>query len=56
MSILTSVKVMKTIWPFAEGYGVVISHPFKRDTICCHGLSKEDAEEHAKTVKKDLKS
>ncbi len=55
MKLLTKVKVIKTIWPYDEGWGVVIKRPFKPDTIVDTGLSKEEAESRAKSVRRDLK-
>lgn len=53
MKFLTKVKVMKTIWPYPEGWGVVIKRPFKVDTVVDVGLSKEEAEERAEQIRKE---
>lgn len=52
---LKRVKVIRTIWPYNEGYGVVITHPFKADTILDTGLTKEEAETMAESTRKGLK-
>ena len=55
MKFLKKVKVVKTIWPYPEGWGVVITQPFKPDTVLDTGLTKEEAEVMAESTRKELK-
>ena len=53
---LSKVKVVRTIWPYEAGWGVVIKHPFKVDVLIDSGLEKEEAEERGALIKQQLKS
>lgn len=55
MKFLTTVKVMRTIFPYDDGWGTVIKHPFKPDAVVDHGLTKEAAELSAKQIRLTLK-
>ena len=53
MKFLRKVKVVKTIWPYSEGWGVVITQPLKPDTVLDTGLTKEEAETLAELTRKE---
>ena len=44
-------EIRRTIWPYDEGYGVLITQFGKPDIVFCHGLTKEEC----KQVIEDLK-
>jgi hypothetical protein len=50
-----TVKVKRTIFPYPDGWGVVIEQAFKPDTITDVGLTKKDAEHIAKLTRQQLK-
>ena len=37
-------RVIKTIWPYDDGWGVIREQFNKPLTVCSHGLTKEEAE------------
>jgi len=39
--------VVRTIWPYEDGWGVKMEQFGKQLTVCSQGLSKEEAEEDA---------
>lgn len=51
----TTVEVKRTIFPYPDGWGVVILRPFKNDTVVDVGLTKEHAEEMAELTRRQLK-
>lgn len=50
------VTIIRTIWPYEEGWGVVIKQFGKPDTVLETGLSEERAKAIAKQERKRLKS
>lgn len=40
-------SVVRTIWPYEDGWGVKMEKFGSPLTVCAYGLSKEDAEEYA---------
>lgn len=39
-------KVVRTVWPYPDGWGVVLSSVFEPDTVVVSGLSRTHAEAH----------
>ena len=56
MNMLSKVKVVRTIWPYEDGWGVVIKHPFKVDVLIDSGIEREEAMERAALIKQQLKN
>lgn len=50
------VKVMRTIFPYEDGWGVVIKQFGKADTVLETGISKEEAEQIAITERLRIKN
>lgn len=48
----SKVKVKRTIFPYPDGWGVVIERPFKPMTVIDVGLTKEEAEHRARELRK----
>ena len=46
-------KILRTIWPYDEGYGVLITKFGDDDIVYCHGLTKEECEQIVKELKED---
>ena len=46
-----SYHVRRTIFPYDEGYGVLITEFGKPDIVYCHGLTKERCEEIIEELK-----
>ena len=46
-----SFRVVKTIWPYPSGYGVIKEQFGKPLPVCSFGLTKKQAEEDLKSIK-----
>jgi hypothetical protein len=49
------IKVIKTFWPYENGYGVAVKSLFSRQvSLLCDGMSKREAQMYANTLKDEL--
>ena len=48
-------KIIRTIFPYEDGWGVIIEQFGKNMIVLATGLSKEEAEDYRDSVKKDHK-
>lgn len=53
MKFAASFIILRTIWPYDEGYGVLKKQFGQDNAVLCHGVSKDYAKQYKNTLERE---